>query len=135
VDPTDAGTIRGIKLLLDPEKPKTHYGVELVGDSQSPENEVMWSQLTTEAQLVRIHKSTKDIVGDYIDAIYKHALSVILSRQIPGHREAVNRLQKEYILTVPAIWSDLAKQSTLIVSLQPFGKWRVYILRNVIGCK
>ncbi|KAF8244311.1 hypothetical protein K440DRAFT_559147 [Wilcoxina mikolae CBS 423.85] len=116
VDPTDAGTIRGIKLLLDPEKPKIHYGAEPKGDSKSPENEVMWSQVTTQSQLVRLHKSTKDIVGDYIDAIFKHALSVILGKQVPQYREALNRLPKEYVLTVPAIWSELAKQATLIAA-------------------
>lgn len=54
-------------------------------------------------------KSTQaavEIAADFISAIYQHALCEI-STTVPNES-----CVKEFVVTVPAIWSDLAKDAT-----------------------
>ncbi|KAL9053629.1 MAG: hypothetical protein Q9162_004657 [Coniocarpon cinnabarinum] len=64
------------------------------------------------ANLKRLGKSVEEVTRDYMKALYDHALSNIASRYPSGY---VNGFQKKFILTVPAVWSDHAKDATLKV--------------------
>lgn len=58
-------------------------------------------------------KEPIDVAADFIGAIYKHALTVIESSTVQGYFKLC---EKEFILSVPAVWSDKAKDLTLQVS-------------------
>ena len=96
---TDADRIEGIKLLLDPDHPKPLYV----------------PQTNTKAELKRLGKPAIDVAADYIAALYKYALSKI---EGAWPEDYLRMLQKEFVLSVPAVWSDQAKDSTMRVSLQ-----------------
>ena len=95
-DSTSASKIEGIKLLLDPNQPKPLY---------VPQN-------NTRVELQRLGRPAIDVAADYMTAIYKHALSKI---EGAWPEEYLQPLQKKFILSVPAIWSDKAKDSTFRV--------------------
>src|SRR5579862_6204474 len=97
LEQTSHEKIEGIKLLLDPDQPKPLY----VPHSN------------TKAELSRLGKPPIDVAADYIRAIYKHAFTKIESAW-PG--DYLSMLSKEFVLSVPAVWSDKAKDSTLKVS-------------------
>lgn len=95
--------IHGVKLLLDPDQPKPTY---LPNSSFKKDRKAL-------------PKDPVDVAADFIGAIYKHALSKIEASLV---REYFNACTKEFILTVPAVWSDKAKDLTLKVlhSRRPF---------------
>ncbi len=93
----DVNKIVGIKLLLDPDHPKPLYV----------------PQSNTKAELQNLGKSAVDVAADYIATIYKHALSKI---EAAWPEEYIKKLPKKFILSVPAVWSDKAKNSTMEVS-------------------
>lgn len=93
---TAANKIEGIKLLLDPDHPKPLYV----------------PQSNTKAELQRLGKPAVDAAADYITALYKHALSKI---EASWPEDFLHMLQKEFVLSVPAVWSDKAKDSTMRV--------------------
>ena len=93
-----ADKIEGIKLLLDPDHPKPLYV----------------PQTNTKAELRRLGKPAIDVAADYIAALYKHALSKI-EQAWPA--DYLQMLEKQFVLSVPAVWSDKAKDSTLKVRL------------------
>ena len=93
---TTGSKIEGIKLLLDPNQPKPLYV----------------PQSNTKAELQRLGRPAIDVAADYIGAIYKHALSKI---EAAWPEEYLQSLQKKFILSVPALWSDKAKDSTFRV--------------------
>ena len=88
--------IEGVKLLLDPYQEKPLY--------VPPSN--------TEAELKKLGKPAMDVATDYIGAIYQHAM-----RKIEGKypKNFLELLEKQFVLSVPAIWSDKAKDATLKV--------------------
>jgi molecular chaperone DnaK (HSP70) len=90
-------TVAGVKLLLDPDQPRPLY---------LPES-------TAKADLKRFGKPAVEVAADYIGAIYKHALEKIEAK-IPA--EYMLMCQKQFVLSVPAVWSDKAKDTTLKVS-------------------
>lgn len=92
----DANKIVGIKLLLDPDHPKPLYV----------------PQTNTKAELQRLGKSAVDVAADYIAAIYKHALSKI---EAAWPEDFIKKVPKKFVLSVPAVWSDKAKDSTMQV--------------------
>ena len=94
--------ISGIKLLLDPEQERPLF------DSGG--------KAATKAELSKLNKSPVDIASDYIEAIYKHALQHI-ENKVP--KNYLKTLDKEFVLSVPATWSDKAKDATIRVSLRP----------------
>jgi hypothetical protein len=89
-------TVAGVKLLLDPDQPRPLY---------LPES-------TTKADLKRLGKPAVDVAADYIGALYKHAMSEI-EKKVP--RDYVLMCQKQFVLSVPAVWSDKAKDTTMKV--------------------
>lgn len=89
--------IEGIKLLLDPDQDAPLY--------LPPANPVQ--------ELTKLNKPAVEVAADYIAALSKHALSRIES-QVPA--DYLEMCQKSYIVSVPAVWSDKAKYSTLQVS-------------------
>ncbi|KAH8647033.1 Hsp70 family protein-like protein [Tricladium varicosporioides] len=91
--------IEGIKLLLDPEQTKPLY---------VPTTD-------TKAELQKLGKPPVEVASDYIGAIYKHAMNKI-EKQWPA--DFLSMLQKKFILSVPAVWSDKAKDSTLRAARQ-----------------
>ncbi|KAL2276398.1 hypothetical protein FJTKL_00935 [Diaporthe vaccinii] len=86
--------VHGVKLLLDPAQEKPAY---------LPET-------SFEMDRNALPKDPVDVAADFIAAIYKHALSIAESSVI---RDYFNICEKEFILSVPAIWSDKAKDLTL----------------------
>lgn len=88
--------VHGVKLLLDPDQMKPKY---LPASSFSNDRN-------------ELAKDPVDVASDFIGAIYKHALSVIESSEV---RDYFNICEKEFILSVPAVWSDKAKDLTLRV--------------------
>ncbi|ROV88754.1 hypothetical protein VMCG_10060 [Cytospora schulzeri] len=90
--------VQGVKLLLDPDQPKPAY---LPVSSFKKDRKML-------------PKDPVDVAADFLGAIYNHALATIESA---GVRDYFQFCQKEFILTVPAVWSDKAKDLTLKVRL------------------
>ncbi|KAG6068541.1 hypothetical protein E4U32_000366 [Claviceps aff. humidiphila group G2b] len=88
------GGIVAIKLLLDPEQERPLY----------------LSANNTRKQLKSLPKKPVEIAADFIRAIYEHALGEI-STTVP--KAYMDICQKEFVLSVPAVWSDAAKNATL----------------------
>ncbi|KAL9114873.1 MAG: hypothetical protein Q9227_001116 [Pyrenula ochraceoflavens] len=94
LDRTTKERIEGIKLLLDPDQPKPLYV----------------PALNTEAELKKLGKPAMAVASDFISAIFRHALDKISSKYPKTY---LDMLDKEYVLSVPAVWSDKAKYATL----------------------
>ena len=94
--------IEGLKLLLDPGQETPLY---------IPET-------NTAAELKKLGKPPIDAATDYMTSIYKHALTRIES-VVPS--DYFQMCQKKFVVSVPAVWSDKAKNATLTVGL--FGVW------------
>ena len=90
--------IVGIKLLLDPDQDRPFYDPS--------------SSTSTKVEIKKLSKAPIDIVSDYFKAIYQHALSKIASKVGKGY---LDMLDKQFVLSVPAVWSDKAKDHTLKV--------------------
>jgi molecular chaperone DnaK (HSP70) len=96
VNPTSKGKLEGIKLLLDPEQPVPLY-VPLSN---------------TKKELQKLGKPPLNVASDYLKALYQHAMEHI-NNSYP--KDFVDMQQKKFVLTVPAVWSDKAKDLTLRV--------------------
>ncbi|KAJ5339952.1 hypothetical protein N7452_006680 [Penicillium brevicompactum] len=83
--------IRGVKLLLD-ESQKYRY---------DPAKE-------SEKTLKTLKRSPVEASGDYLGKIVAHARDILLRR----FGTALEAMDLQYVLTVPAVWSDKAKDST-----------------------
>ncbi|KAH0566440.1 hypothetical protein GP486_000152 [Trichoglossum hirsutum] len=94
VNATSGSKLEGIKLLLDPNQPTPLFVPAQI----------------TKVELLKLGKPPIDVATDYIGALYKHALSQI-EKAYP--RDYVQMHQKKFVLTVPAVWSDKAKDVTL----------------------
>ncbi|KAM5341618.1 hypothetical protein ACJ41O_014649 [Fusarium nematophilum] len=86
--------VQGVKLLLDPDQPKPMY---------LPSGSI-------KSEIKKLPKKPVDIAADFIGAIYGHAIEKIESK-VP--RDYVSICQKHFVLSVPAVWSDQAKDRTL----------------------
>ncbi|KAI0840408.1 actin-like ATPase domain-containing protein [Hypoxylon sp. FL0890] len=86
--------VQGVKLLLDPDQPKPDY---------IPDRKM-------KSELKKLPKDPVDIAADFIGAIYKHAVAKIESS---GVKDYVEFCHKQFVLSVPAVWSDKAKDRTL----------------------
>lgn len=95
--------VHGVKLLLDPDQPRPKY---LPSSSFEDGRDAL-------------PKDPVDVAADFIRAIYEHAISVAESSVV---REYFQMCQKDFVLSVPAVWSDKAKDLTL--------KVRLYTCRN-----
>lgn len=98
--------IEGIKLLLDPDQETPLY--------LPPTN--------TALDLRRLNKPAVEVAGDYIAAMHKHAISNIESK-LPA--DYLRMCQKKYVVSVPAVWSDKAKDNTLKVGHSRPDKYRL----------
>ncbi|KAK8877381.1 Hsp70 family heat shock protein [Apiospora arundinis] len=87
-------SIVGIKLLLDPDQDKPSY---LPGSGKR-------------TALRSLPKPAVDIAADYIGAVYNHALQEIRKGSVGSFFDTCER---DVVLTVPAVWSDKAKDLTL----------------------
>lgn len=96
VQPTNIAKLEGIKLLLDPDQP----------------NPLFVPAGNAKRTLSKLGKPPIDVASDYIGAVYKHGLEQIKA-SVPS--EYFEMQQKKYVLTVPAVWSDKAKDLTLRV--------------------
>lgn len=86
--------LRCIKLFLDRNQKLPHYV----------------SPLETAAQLRKYNKTVMEAASDYLSQIYKHTMEALTRR----YGETFISLTKvEFVLTVPAVWSDSAKDATL----------------------
>ncbi|KAI9682681.1 MAG: hypothetical protein M1829_006668 [Trizodia sp. TS-e1964] len=86
--------LRCIKLFLDRNQKLPHFV----------------SPLETAAQLRKYDRNVMDAVSDYLTQIYKHTMET-LTRRYGESFMAITKV--EYVLTVPAVWSDAAKNATL----------------------
>ncbi|KAH9205472.1 Hsp70 family protein-like protein [Leptodontidium sp. 2 PMI_412] len=91
--------VQGLKLLLDPDQPWPLY---------LPES-------TAKTDLKCLGKPAVEVAADFLSAIYKNTMNKIES-SIP--MEYLMMCQKEFVLTVPAVWSDKAKDTTLKAAKQ-----------------
>ncbi|KAG5921802.1 hypothetical protein E4U61_006230 [Claviceps capensis] len=88
------GGIVGIKLLLDPTQERPLY---------LPTKNI-------DQELQSLPKKPFEVAADFIQAIYEHALQDI-AKTIP--KAYMDMCDKEFVLSVPAVWSDAAKNATL----------------------
>ena len=86
--------IVGVKLLLDPSQERPMY----------------LPTANTKRTLKSLPKPPVEIAADFIGAVYRHALSEI-AKVVP--KDYFKLCQKEFVLSVPAVWSDAAKNTTL----------------------
>lgn len=98
--------IRGFKLGLDASKQKSW--TKDVGIPEK-DNTVLFHEKNTRVEMGRLYRSTVQIVADYIGAVYKHAIAKISEDEMTG----ILNLPREFVITVPAMWSDQAKAATL----------------------
>lgn len=96
VNPTSGSKLEGIKLLLDPDQPVPLYV----------------PAMNTKRDLKKLGKPPVDVASDYLKELYDHALKEI-NNKYP--RDFVDMQNKKFVLSVPAVWSDKAKDLTLKV--------------------
>ncbi|TVY82837.1 Heat shock 70 kDa protein 12A [Lachnellula suecica] len=85
--------VQGVKLLLDPDQPRPQY----------------LPPSTANSDLKLLGKPAVDAAADFIGALYKHAASEMRSKV----QEYYDVCDEEFVLTIPAVWSDKAKNQTL----------------------
>lgn len=88
--------IVGVKLLLDPSQERPLY---------LPASNM-------KRTIKALPKPAVDIAADFIGAVYGHALSEI-AKVVPKDYLAI--CKKQFVLSVPAVWSDHAKNATMEV--------------------
>ncbi|KAF2858139.1 putative hsp70 family protein [Piedraia hortae CBS 480.64] len=89
--------LRCVKLFLDRNQRLPHFV----------------SAVDTAAQLNKYSRTVMDAVSDYLTMIHGHTIETLQRR----YGEAFVRSTKvEFVLTVPAVWSDAAKNATLVAA-------------------
>lgn len=86
--------LRCIKLFLDRNQKLPHFV----------------SPLDTAAQLRKYEKTVMEAVSDYLSQIYRHTMETLTKRY---GETFMGMTRVEFVLTVPAVWSDSAKDATL----------------------
>nr|RBQ97628.1 hypothetical protein FVER53263_00133 [Fusarium verticillioides] len=86
--------VQGVKLLLDPKQTRPPY---------LPSTNV-------KSEMKKLPKSAVDVAADFIGAMYSHALERIESK-VP--RDYLDLCEKTFVLSVPAVWSEKAMESTV----------------------
>lgn len=89
--------LRCLKLRLDPRQKLPHYVSE-----QDINN-----------HLLTCGKTTEEAIADYLSAVFSHAKGVMVNR---FGQQMMASTPLEVVLTVPAIWTDAAKDATLRVA-------------------
>ena len=95
----DEERFRCMKLFLDPAQELPSY---------VPRSEIR-------AQLAKSEKEATEVVADYLREIYKHTQFELIKRYGELFLETTSI---QWILTVPAVWSDAAKDATLTAAKQ-----------------
>lgn len=91
VPPSDPRKLSWIKILLDPSQPRPNF-------------------VNPKKMTLPKGKKPVDIVTDYLGALRSYTVQT-LERRLG--RETVHAAKVEYVLTVPAVWSDKARQMTM----------------------
>lgn len=86
--------LRCIKLFLDRNQKLPHFV----------------SPLETAAQLRKCDRTVMDAVTDYLTKVYQHTMETMTRRYGEGF---IKSTKVDFVLTVPAVWSDAAKNATL----------------------
>ena len=86
--------LRCIKLFLDRNQKLPHFV----------------SPLETAAQLRKCDRTVMDAVSDYLTKIYEHTMETLTRRY---GESFMSTTQVDFVMTVPAVWSDAAKNATL----------------------
>ncbi|KAI9869355.1 MAG: hypothetical protein M1813_000144 [Trichoglossum hirsutum] len=89
--------LRCIKLFLDRNQKLPHFV----------------SPLETAAQLRKYDRNVMDAVSDYLTQLYKHTMDTLTRRY---GESFISTTKVEFVLTVPAVWSDAAKNATLVAA-------------------
>jgi len=89
--------LRCIKLFLDRNQKLPHFV----------------SPLETAAQLRKYDRNVMDAVSDYLTQMYKHTMDTLTRRY---GESFMSTTKVEFVLTVPAVWSDAAKNATLVAA-------------------
>jgi len=63
----------------------------------------------SKAQIAKLGKPPVDIASDYMSAMYQHAMKHIAGKFPNGY---LDTMDKQFVLSVPAVWSDKAKDTT-----------------------
>jgi hypothetical protein len=98
LNPFDVNKIEHIMFLLNPQ--------------QKRPLSIAWSNV--QAKLDRLPKPPIDIAADYISALCKQSMAVI-DRALPA--EFLSMLQKKFVFTIPAVFSDETKDSIIRVCI------------------
>lgn len=91
------GAFRGIKLLLD--------GSQAMKYAPS---------VTTKLLLIKSRKDVVQVAGDYLRQLVDQVREILLRR----FGKASESMDLRFVLTVPAVWSDKAKDGTLRAAVQ-----------------
>ncbi|RPB00669.1 hypothetical protein L873DRAFT_1827566 [Choiromyces venosus 120613-1] len=94
--PTDPQKLSWIKILLDPSQPRPNF-------------------VNPKKMTLPKGKKPVDIVTDYLGALKSHTVQT-LERRLG--KEVVQKSKVEYVLTVPAVWSDKARQMTMEAAIR-----------------
>ncbi|RBR08073.1 hypothetical protein FVER53590_00133 [Fusarium verticillioides] len=86
--------VRGVKLLLDPKQTRPAY----------------LPSSNFKSEMKKLPKDVVDVAADFMGAMYSHALEKIATRIPQGY---LDLCQKDFVLSVPDVWSDMAKESTM----------------------
>lgn len=85
--------VRGIKLLLDRSK------------------EIQYGPAAKSERIIQgLCKKPVEVAGEYLEKMVSHAKGILNRR---GIGSLMRTMDVQYILTVPAVWSDKAKDLTL----------------------
>lgn len=95
----DEQRIRCMKLFLDPNQPMPSF----------------LSISDIKAQLATSGKDIKGVVADYLSAVFAHTNEILIRRYGPLF---VQTTPLKIILTVPAVWSDAAKDATMKAAVE-----------------
>ena len=93
--PPDADPIRWFKLLL------------LREDDLAPELKASEFILRGRKTLRESGKTTIDLIGDYLGALWKHIIETIYKS---SGKTVIEAMAFHVVITVPAIWKDYARQ-------------------------
>ncbi|CAG7943854.1 unnamed protein product [Penicillium salamii] len=85
-------TIEGVKLLLDERQTYQFKPASI-----------------SKRIIQKMNKTPVDVVADYLERLVAHSMEVLNRR----FSTALQTMELQYLLTVPAVWSDKAKDATL----------------------
>lgn len=93
----DESRLRCIKLFLDRSQKLPFY--------VSPQD--------TATELQKFNKNVVDAVSDYLTQVYKHTIDTLTRRYGESFMAST---KVDFVLTCPAVWSDTAKNTTLVAA-------------------